>query len=441
MNMKKITAFAAAVVMAAGICTGVPVGTDTSPLAVTAEAANSDFVIETGENGDKFISGYNGKGGNITIPDGVEYISGDVFKENTTITGITFPKSCKEIARNAFEKCTSLKTVVFEGDAEIGDNAFYRCSSLTSVTVKGSIYRFGIGHNAFSDCISLKTVKIEKDENEFSIDNGAFENCNSLSSINIPGKCISIGYRAFLNCLSLETLTIPPQTTCGGYAGLDGNHPDIEQYCFGYVWLYDKSRVRRGSGYVDDYIQRDIVVADGKTGGYFKYWEDDTGWKYKYVVPKQLTVYLTKGSPAEEYCKANGIKYAYGNAPAAAKTSSSSSTSTAAKLAAPTGVNGKTTQNKIVLTWNKVDGAKAYRVYKYDEKTGKYTKYKDVGGTQCTVTGLKASTKYKFKVCALVPKNGKYVAQTATNGFSFTTKAAAAATVQRDENGNEVITL
>ena len=40
MNIKKITAFAAAVIMAAGICTGVPAGTGTgSPLAVTAEAA------------------------------------------------------------------------------------------------------------------------------------------------------------------------------------------------------------------------------------------------------------------------------------------------------------------------------------------------------------------------------------------------------------------
>ncbi|MDE5859528.1 MAG: hypothetical protein K2H23_03965 [Oscillospiraceae bacterium] len=40
MNTKKITAFAAAMVIAAGICTGVPTGTGTgSPLAVTAEAA------------------------------------------------------------------------------------------------------------------------------------------------------------------------------------------------------------------------------------------------------------------------------------------------------------------------------------------------------------------------------------------------------------------
>lgn len=42
MNIKKITAFAAAVVMAAGICTGVPMGTDNvPPVAVVSEAAES----------------------------------------------------------------------------------------------------------------------------------------------------------------------------------------------------------------------------------------------------------------------------------------------------------------------------------------------------------------------------------------------------------------
>lgn len=56
MNMKKIAAIAAAAVMAAGICAGVPAGTENSSLfAVTAEAADNGFVIETDENGDKYV--------------------------------------------------------------------------------------------------------------------------------------------------------------------------------------------------------------------------------------------------------------------------------------------------------------------------------------------------------------------------------------------------
>lgn len=39
-----------------------------------------------------------------------------------------------------------------------------------------------------------------------------------------------------------------------------------------------------------------------------------------------------------------------------------------------------------------------YRVYKYNDKTGKYEKYKDVTSAKCTVSGLSANTKYKFKM-------------------------------------------
>lgn len=396
------------------------------------------FEIKTDEDGHKYVSGYKGKGGNIKIPDGISYVLSDVFKENKTITGVTFPKSCDVIGNSAFEKCTSLKTVTFNGNAVILDKAFYMCSSLTNVAIKGSLRRnyygylggSGIEIGAFQDCVSLKTVKIEKDEYDFFIDNCAFEGCISLSSINIPSKCISIGYRTFFNCFKLEKLTIPSNTKYSNYAGTDGNHHDIEQYCFGYAWLYDKNTVMKGGKYVAEYERRQPVVADGKTGGYYKYWENDEQ-KLIFVTPKQLTVTLTKGSPAEEYCKANGIKYVYvsGKAPAAPA---------APKLSAPTGIKGTVSQDKIVLTWNKVSGAEGYRIYKYDEKTGKYLKYKDVKGEKCTVSGLKSSTKYKFKIYALVSENGKFALQTPTGAFSFTTKAAKKA----DEPFNdELITL
>lgn len=140
---------------------------------------------------------------------------------------------------------------------------------------------------------------------------------------------------------------------------------------------------------------------------------------------------MTKGSPAEKWAKANGVKYVYAG--------SSSSGGTAAvtdksKLAAPTGINGKVSENRIVLTWNKVSGAKAYRVYKYDSKTGKYLKYKDVSGEKCTVKGLKAGTKYSFKVYALTSENGKFVPQNPSKAFSFTTK-------DEEEFNDELITL
>lgn len=393
------------------------------------------FEVKTDEDGYKYVSGYKGKGGDITIPNGTNYVISEVFKGNKTITGVTFPKSCDVIGSSAFEECTSLKKVVFNGDAVILRDTFKRCCSLKSVNIKGSIKShnygylrgFGIDHDAFYECVSLQTVKIEKDDYEFSIENGAFCNCTSLTSINIPNKCTYIGYMTFFNCYNLEKLTIPPKTKCGGYAGTDGNHSDIEQCCFGCVNLYEKQSIKRGGKYVDEYTNVKTIVADGKTSGYYgyyKYWGNDTGWTYTYVIPKQFTAYVTKGSPAEKYCIENGIKYVYADGSSADTTATSKPAPTVKKLAAPTGIKGTVSSDKIVLTWNKVDGAEGYRIYKYDEKTGKYLKYKDVKNEKCTVKGLKSNTKYKFKIYALVSEKGEFAVQTPTNAFSFTTKAA-----------------
>ena len=66
--------------------------------------------------------------------------------------------------------------------------------------------------------------------------------------------------------------------------------------------------------------------------------------------------------------------------------------------------------DSVTLSWSSVKGADAYRIYKYNSSTKKYTAYKTVYGTSYTVTGLKSSTQYKFRVAALKKSNGKYVA-------------------------------
>ncbi len=101
-------------------------------------------------------------------------------------------------------------------------------------------------------------------------------------------------------------------------------------------------------------------------------------------------------------------------------------TKASSKLAAPTGIKTSVSENQIKLSWNKVSGADAYIIYKYNSSTKKYEQYKSVFGTNCTVTGLTAGTKYNFKVAALVKVNGKYIAQTESNVVSATTTQQAA---------------
>lgn len=56
---------------------------------------------------------------------------------------------------------------------------------------------------------------------------------------------------------------------------------------------------------------------------------------------------------------------------------------------------------KIKLTWNEIEGAKEYKVYRATSKNGKYTLMKTVTGTSYTNTSAKAGKLYYYKVKAI----------------------------------------
>ncbi len=64
------------------------------------------------------------------------------------------------------------------------------------------------------------------------------------------------------------------------------------------------------------------------------------------------------------------------------------------------------TTTTVTLKWNKVTGADGYRVYKYNSKTKKYEKLKDVTKTTLKISKLKAGTVYKYKVRAYTKDDG-----------------------------------
>lgn len=94
------------------------------------------------------------------------------------------------------------------------------------------------------------------------------------------------------------------------------------------------------------------------------------------------------------------------------------------KLAAPKNVKAAAGDGNVTLTWNKVKGADAYRVYLYNAETKKYEKYKLVKGTKATVTGLENGKTYKFKVAAAVKSGKSYKTGTASAAVSAKPKAA-----------------
>lgn len=75
-------------------------------------------------------------------------------------------------------------------------------------------------------------------------------------------------------------------------------------------------------------------------------------------------------------------------------------------LSAPANVVSKVKDNTVTLSWDKVKGADAYRIYKYDAGKKKYVKYKSVTGNKIVIKNLEEGASYKFKIAALT-KSGK----------------------------------
>ena len=282
MRMKKITAFTAALGLA--FCIG---GT------VHAEASEDGFVIEY-IGGEKYITEYNGGGGDIVIPDGIDGIGETAFQFNDNVTAVTFPASCKKIETMAFSWTTGIESVTFEGDMEdVGFMAFLGCTALEKVTFMGDIAAAdpedvfgGLAANAFMGCPKLKTVEFAENSRIDVIKRAAFMDCASLTEVKLPREVGKICEYAFMNCPELTRLEIPSMT-------------EFEAFAAGY--MYDEET-------------EEEVKADGAASV-----RADMGFNYNdsqiaEIVQKPVTLIVTEGSPAEEYAKENGIAYEYGTA-------------------------------------------------------------------------------------------------------------------------------
>ena len=179
----------------------------------------------------------------IAIPEGVTSIGS--FYNCSSLVSITIPKTVTTIKDNAFQKCTSLKEVIFEDGSKtlsLGYNAYatsgldgyglfsdcplenlylgrnlsfktgrgyghspFYCKDLTSVSIGDSV-TFIAGYQFFN-CSKLDTLAIG--ENVTTIATYAFYGCSQLKSVSIGNRLSSIESLAFGNCENLTSITIP----------------------------------------------------------------------------------------------------------------------------------------------------------------------------------------------------------------------------------------
>jgi hypothetical protein len=143
----------------------------------TIMSDQNDFVIENG-----VLKEYNGRGGDVRIPAGVNSIGDASFAQCRKLTSVTLPAGLRRIGEKAFMECRGLTSVTIpEGVERICDNAFRECSRLESLTIPGSVKY--IGRRAFYNCRSLTRVRFC--EGAADIRPEAFACCTDLIEVDV----------------------------------------------------------------------------------------------------------------------------------------------------------------------------------------------------------------------------------------------------------------
>ncbi|MCR5653954.1 MAG: leucine-rich repeat domain-containing protein [Ruminococcus sp.] len=156
------------------------------------------------------IIGYTGDGGNITVPSTVgggktvTAIAADVFKNNTSITGVTIPSSVTSVGNYAFYGCTNIASLTLNsGLTTIGDYAFQNCSKLTSVTIPNSVTT--INQRAFGGCTKLETMTLGSGLT--SLGSNAFTG-SIISSLTFPANFTNFSNAALMGCNNLMNIYV-----------------------------------------------------------------------------------------------------------------------------------------------------------------------------------------------------------------------------------------
>ena len=333
----------------------------------------------------------------IKIPDSVTSIGDNAFYYAKALESVVLPNSLIEIGNNAFDTCESLKSVTLpsslktigeyafsysglesidvpNGVTTIKRNAFYNCSSLVSAKLPSSVQT--LGQQVFAFCSKLENVTLP--DSLKSIPDRTFFKADSLKNVTIPANVTSIGKYAFYYCTSLQDVTIPEK-----------------------VQTIDESAFEGCSSL------KTVDISEGVT----------TLGKYVFHNCTSLTSFIIPKSVASigDFCFADDTKlkvYVYRNSYGATYALKNNLNFTYVSIADVTGFKAWTPENNsVVLTWNAVDGAEGYIVYKYDTSKKTWVRLSKTTTTDTTYTasGLSSSETNKFAVKAYKTVKGNEV--------------------------------
>ena len=379
----------------------------------------------------------------VTIPDSVTAIGNYAFQDCTGLTGVTIPKSVAKIEMAIFQRCTSLTSVTIPGSVTsiggiafrgctslknvnipssvttIDGGAFSGCTSLTSVTIPNSVT--AIYGNAFSGCTSLTNLTIP--DSVTTIGSGAFKDCSALTEIKLSSALKDIKPETFFNCVKLSSVTIPKRV-CYIYQDAFRSCDSLaDVYYGGTAADWAKITMEDGNGDLTNATLHCAAVpaapvvklGNSATSGkpvltwnavpgatsYKVYRAASKSGTYSLLGTVTATSYTNTGAKAgmTYYYKVKAVnsvgESAYSNIV------SGQVKSVTPKPSAPVvRIGNSATSGKPMLTWNTVEGATSYRIYRSTSKGSGYSLLGTVTATSYTNTGAKAGTTYYYRVKA-----------------------------------------
>ncbi len=405
----------------------------------------------------------------------VTAIGEKAFYNCYSITSITMDDNIKRIGARAFAYCGALSEVILPDDIEvIEDEAFNMCFNLAKVSLSKTKIK-SIGTRAFANCEYLETVTLP--DTLETVGEEAFKWCSNLQSVIIGKSTINIGKNAFSNCYNLRNVYyMGTQEEFGKIAIAEGNDRIASSVIYyEHIHVYDdKAKVsdgdcvikgrtiytcrcsdsynefKYGSHSYKDVITKATFKKDGKTEKKCKLCGNvkkttvipkitaklaKTNYAYtgKAITPT-FTVKNSKGTALTKD-KSYTVKYSSGRTEmgeyAVKITLKGSKYSGTTKLyfniipGKPT-VSAKSDNDSTTLSWNKITGAKGYKVYSYNTETKKYKALKTLSGTTYTIENLESAKDYVFTVRAY----GKASGETVWGSHSFVNTATAPDTVK-----------
>lgn len=310
-------------------------------------------------NSEVIITGYNGAGGDVVVPDKIRNcpvvavqkkeaifrdfqkctsivlpdsvrIIGDYSFGGSKITKFNMPRALESIGEQAFNNCKNLVSVDFskvEACPQLGEQIFGGCDLLKDVTLPNNLYE--ISDYMFASCDSLENIELPKTitrigHGAFSgaglssiilpaslqtVEAAAFSGCDNLKEIIVPYGVTKLGgtlpslpkserYGVFTGCDSLESVYIPDTVTSSVSRIIEKSNNAII-YCSGNSYMEDLCKDNSISYIIDNSVNTKInVLYNGKRVSFDAYQQNPEIVNNRTMVPLR-SIFETMGASVE----------------------------------------------------------------------------------------------------------------------------------------------